>query len=404
MEIKMSKKQEILFLAAVFSSCIACVGTIVFNVVVNEVYNVYSAGIADTMVSIINIVLLVSSPFVPVMCARLGSKTTMIIGAALFSFAGLFTMTVEHTGYILAMRLLTGLGISICNTVGTVMINDAYSDLEKRGKVLGWYMIAMGGCGVLVGMVAGNLAASNWKNVFYSHILGVVVLVLTILFVPNVFNKTGGNAEGAGEGTEKKKGGMSLGGTFWMLAAIFALFNIFANFMQFYAAVYVEENAIGNPALLTGYYSSVVQGVGAVVGLIYGAVYGKMRHQTATGAFLLQTVSYLLCYIFPSMATLMINGIATGYMLTVCFSWFFAIAPATVPKESSNFAVGLLQAFYGMTFLIPYLLTAMRGLTGGTFTPTVLICGIVLAVLTAALFVICQSRIGKLKLEEQEEA
>lgn len=399
MSIEMSKKKEWLFLISIFVSCIGCVGTIVFTVVINEVYKVYPTGITDTMISIVNVVIFASSPVIPWMCKKLGSKTTMIIGAVLFTFAGLFTFSFDNVIFIFVMRILTGVGVAICNVVGTILIADAYPNLERRNKVLGWYMIAMGGAGTICGVVCGYLAANNWLNVFLAHLLGIFIIVFSVFFIPGELNKISTTTDMEKQPEKKaSKSNVHLGKVFWIFALIMTVTKIFSDINQYYVSVYVEENAIGNTAVLAGYFSSVVQFVGAAIGLIYGWIYKKAKRQTGTLSFLASALSYLLLAVHPSVPLLMLSGVLSGFTLTVMFSYFFAICPSIVPAEKANLSIGILQALLYSVFLIPYLVSFMMKFTGGLFTPICYLVAVVLGILTIIMFILSS------KLELSEEA
>ena len=394
MGLELSKKKEWMFLITMFLSCFICVGTITFYCVLNEVYELFPLGTANAMTSSLNLTVCISAFIIPWICNKIGSKNVMILGSLCYA-VGVFTFSIENSVYVFAMLIISSFGVAIANVVGTIMIADVYKDLGRRNKVLGWYMIAMGGAGTFFGVIAGYLGQHVWKHAFYINFLGILFLVMTILFVPSELNQIS-LAKASEKKNTAEKASVHLGKSFWILCILMAVSKMFCDISSNFVSIYIEENALGNATLLSGYFSSVIQLSGAIVGLIYGFIYKKVKRNTGALAILSSTCAYLLLAIHPCVPLMMLSAVLSGFTLTVNFSYFFAIAPTVVPKEKSDLAIGILQAALYSVCLTPYLVTFLEGFTGQLFTPVCWIAMVVLGIMTVLLFIAC----NKLELPE----
>jgi len=112
---------------------------------------------------------------------RIGRKTVLIAATLEFALGALLTTQVTSPGFLLGIRLITGLGIGAA-LPNAVALCSEYSPASRRSTLL---VVVL--CGITLGSVAAGLVAARvipvygWPSVFW--IGGIAPLLLTPLLV-----------------------------------------------------------------------------------------------------------------------------------------------------------------------------------------------------------------------------
>jgi EmrB/QacA subfamily drug resistance transporter len=117
----------------------------------------------------------------------LGQRTLFFAGIALFTVASAACGLAPSPGWLIAFRAVQGLGAALLMPQ-TLAILTMVFPAERRGAAFGvWGAVA--GVATVAGPTLGGLlvTAFDWRYIFFINLpVGVVVLVLTVLIVPDL--------------------------------------------------------------------------------------------------------------------------------------------------------------------------------------------------------------------------
>jgi len=117
---------------------------------------------------------------------RLGRARVFKAGLALFTLASLLCSVAPSLGWLIAFRMLQGVGASMLNPVAMSIIRNVFTDARERAHAIGMWGATIGLSLALGPVVGGGLVESvGWRSIFWINIpVGLLALVLTMRFVP----------------------------------------------------------------------------------------------------------------------------------------------------------------------------------------------------------------------------
>lgn len=117
---------------------------------------------------------------------RIGRRRVFRTGLVLFTAGSLACSLAPGLGWLIAFRVVQGLGASMLNPVALSIITHAFPDPRERARAIGLWGTTVG-LSLAAGPVVGGLlvASAGWRSIFWINIpVGVAALVLAALFVP----------------------------------------------------------------------------------------------------------------------------------------------------------------------------------------------------------------------------
>ena len=117
---------------------------------------------------------------------RIGRRRVFQAGLVLFTVGSLACSLAPTLGWLIAFRVMQGLGASMLNPVALSIITHAFPDPRERARAIGLWGTTVG-LSLAAGPVVGGLlvASAGWRSIFWINIpIGVAALVLTAMFVP----------------------------------------------------------------------------------------------------------------------------------------------------------------------------------------------------------------------------
>ncbi|MFI9101817.1 MFS transporter [Streptomyces fildesensis] len=117
---------------------------------------------------------------------RIGRRRVFQTGLVLFTAGSLACSLAPGLGWLIAFRVVQGLGASMLNPVALSIITHAFPDPRERARAIGLWGTTVG-LSLAAGPVVGGLlvASAGWRSIFWINIpVGVAALVLAALFVP----------------------------------------------------------------------------------------------------------------------------------------------------------------------------------------------------------------------------
>jgi EmrB/QacA subfamily drug resistance transporter len=116
---------------------------------------------------------------------RLGRARVFQFGLGLFTAASLGCSVAPTTGWLVAFRVLQGVGGSMLNPVAMSIIRNTFEDPRERARAIGIWGAVVGVSLALGPVLGGVLAELSWRAVFLVNIpIGLAAIVLTARFVP----------------------------------------------------------------------------------------------------------------------------------------------------------------------------------------------------------------------------
>ena len=120
------------------------------------------------------------------MADRLGRRLVFQTGLALFTLASMLCSVAPSLGWLIAFRMLQGIGGSMLNPVAMSIIRNVFTDARERAQAIGMWGATVGISLALGPILGGALVQSvGWRSIFWINVpVGIVALALTMRFVP----------------------------------------------------------------------------------------------------------------------------------------------------------------------------------------------------------------------------
>lgn len=116
---------------------------------------------------------------------KIGKKRLLLIGSLLFAIGGLAGMAITNIYYIIATRLIEGLGAGIVLTVSMMLIPEIFSNQKKVDKLMGFNGVMTSLFAIIITMTTGIVAQVNWKMPFLFYMGGFVLFILQMMYIPS---------------------------------------------------------------------------------------------------------------------------------------------------------------------------------------------------------------------------
>jgi len=118
------------------------------------------------------------------LCRLMRTRTLALTGLALYVAAGAGAFFVDNLGLLLVLRAVLGVSVGMIMPLSTGLL-AFYFRPEEQGRLMGLSaaMNQMGG--VVATLLAGVLAAIEWRYAFLVYLAGLVAAVLVAVLLPN---------------------------------------------------------------------------------------------------------------------------------------------------------------------------------------------------------------------------
>lgn len=375
-----------LALAALFLSSMCTMGDLVIGPAVAEVYRAF----ADSPSWLVNLGVtgpaLVGLPFglaTGAACDHMDKKVIMVTGFAAFTVGAVFGAAVEDVRYFVSMRLLaTGVGWGITNTAALSILAEMFEDDGDHGKYVGWYNAAISVIGAALAAVAGGLAVSAWKNVYFAYLAAIPVLIMLVAFLPRfpphrstamhvetVRGKSTSSAAALARDLLRQQPRGSAPGWWRKLAPLtlqtFAVALLYF-VMLYLISLYVTDADIGDESF-TGMLTSVMTVSTALGSLVFGSAYRRLGNAVCLPALFAISSSFFALSYWPNAAMAPIAVAVAGLAWPFCFCYFYTHCTELVPAAKQSTATSVVASANGLAVTgCSYLLTGAIEMTGGS--------------------------------------
>lgn len=368
MSIKMSKVRTFLFALTCFLSSFTIMWQMYEVVIINELYVVFPdhAGIITGILSWPALITAFASLLAGWLLKKISTKTELII-AGILMLTGLVPIFSGNVYVLLVCSIVMAAAAGFSNTAGMAVISEVFIDDNKRSRMMGWYNAAMSLLSCLITLAGGILAVQGWQIGFNIYWFVVPMLLLCIVFLPNIRpqDRVGDETETAGA-----KSGGGFGARFWMFfLSVFIFCIAYCPFFS-YISLYISENNLGGTDF-TGIASTLTTVGSFVSGLVFGALFARMHRTLNLLFYILPIFVYAMMYFVPGQAVTVVGCLIYGICYGGVFTFIYAYPGYCVPMEKLGFAMGLMTMNYSVAiFLGVYVGEWLMNAKDGSITAT----------------------------------
>lgn len=123
------------------------------------------------------------------LASKFGKRNIILFGALLWTISGLLPMTLDNFPAILISRIFLGVSLGLIQPIGTSMIADFYTG-DQRAALMGIQSAIIGISGTVLTYAIGILLTIGWRYAFLIYLVGLIVFLLTLLFLPRHITST----------------------------------------------------------------------------------------------------------------------------------------------------------------------------------------------------------------------
>jgi MFS family permease len=356
-------RKTLLKVAVISTSAIAYFASIV-NPILGELSLAFPDAdpvVVRSVATLPSAMLLIFS-FVSERITRVFGKRKVLLMATSFLFVGgIAPAFVGGLGFLLAMRLVYGIGYGLGYPLAIASIMDYFIGAERVvligrntgvGAILGIFLQLLGGC----------LATLTWRSAFWGYLLVSVVFLLVFFGYPKT-DENGFVSRRAA--SDAKKGGAKLEA----LSLFFAILSFFTSvgIWAFYTNVAIVctreniANSVGASVILSVYPLMTF-----VVGLVFGPIFARLRYYTGSLGLLLLGLGFL----FLSGAHSFALFVCISVMMGIGFGMYFSaiqLAIGAVVKNPRSMPIAVSSRAFCMglgQFTSPYVMTLLTQIAG----------------------------------------
>jgi MFS family permease len=269
-----------------------------------------------------------SNPVVGVLFARIGARTTMLLGASLTVLTSISLAALQNLGVLYATLMVSGFAIA-ATTVLPAQTLVTHWFAEFRGRAMGLTMLGIGAGGFLLPPFNEFLIrVVGWRRAWVVAALSMALIVIPLIAVfvrtrpsdlglqPDRANPDGsdtGSSLGAIRGVPVKRAVATP--TFWLLVGIFLLQLIGVSALNFHFVPFATQEIGFSPQQAAFYYGLAV-GFSIAGRLLFGWLADRWRPTV------LMAITLLLLALGPAVVELLIVrlGLRESRLL-----WLYAV-------------------------------------------------------------------------------
>lgn len=321
--------------------------------VIKEYFADESPMLIQMIISMPALFIFLTNLIFPELCRRFSTRTLVMAGLLLYTLGGIAAGFFSNIYLLLIMRALVGIGVGIIMPMSTGLLTYYFAGDGLDGLMgLSSAMNQMGG--VVATLLAGLLAAVNWRAAFLVYLLGLLSIVLIALFLPD-------DRLDSGEGTKITVRSLKEYAPFTL-----AMFLVMMSFF-----IYPS-----NCAIETAKEGIIPQGMVAVVmafadlvafggGLLFARINQTIGNRTRLAAPLSFLIGYILLIAPGGWAGGLTGAAFIGFANGVGIPYLISSASRKAGRLAVTTAIPMLSAaLYIAQFSTPILLNLLDRLPG----------------------------------------
>ena len=300
------------------------------------------------IVSLPALFIIVTNLCFPLLCRVAKTKSIAVAGLVLYIVSGTGAFFMEDISAILILRALLGVSVGMIMPLSTGLLSY-YFPPEDQSRLMGLCAAMNQIGGVIATLIAGVLAKVGWNYAFLVYSMGLFVLILVLLFLPN-------------ERLDAPKGS---GGFFRNLKrfypSVLGMLLLMIGFFIFptnFSAVCVKTTNL-DPIAVT-IIMVALDVVAVLVGVVFGGMMRWFRLSVKYFAPTFFLLGYLCFAISQSLPSLLVGCLFIGIANGIGVPYLNTIASIKAGQEAATTVMPLLSAaLYAGQFLSPLVATPL---------------------------------------------
>jgi EmrB/QacA subfamily drug resistance transporter len=183
-----SRRKLIILLSCCLSLLIVSMDSTIVNVALPAIHGELRASLSQLqwIIDIYTLTLASLLMLAGALADRFGRRRVFQIGLGVFALGSLMCSLAPSVGFLIAARLVQGVGGSMLNPVAMSIITQVFTDRMERARAVGvWGAVV--GISTAIGPIVGGLLIDSlgWHAVFWINLpICALAIVLTAIFVP----------------------------------------------------------------------------------------------------------------------------------------------------------------------------------------------------------------------------
>lgn len=378
-------KKFTIMLICIPSALMVALLTPIANLILEE-YSQYPVALVTMIQTVPNLSVMVGLILAPILVKKISAKVLVLAGLLIYSVSGFLPVVVTGFYAVLLLRVLTGIGCGLLLPLQATFA-AAYPEKE-RASIMGLTVTVscLGAAGLVV--VAGIMAASGWRNVFWLYLACMIPFVLSLIFLPS--NPEVAEAEGA-EAQSATGSGKSITDFMPILVVYYVILiasYLCVTILGPELAPYLASTGLGD-ATVSGLLMSFSMVGSLLSGIVMGAYLNTLKTLSMPSVFLFSAIGCALMWIAPNIpvvgAGVFIIGFFSAMVVAAINYELSLVLPLDVFTTSS--AITNLFTFV-LQFIAPLVFLAILNMVGGSFRGVFLVYTVFLAVMVVVSYIL----------------
>lgn len=370
---------------AVLAQAFVVMGILIASTVFGEIAGTFPDASLTAVQLIMSLAMIASLVFTLVagfLGNMLDKKMLSVIAMVFLLIGGLLPVfmhgSITHL-YISSLLIGVGQGILMTNIASICSI---LFEGETQSKMFGWQTAMQNGGSVVLMLIAGYLARTGWSNAYWSFLVVIVAIVVTLMWLPKI------PPTAQTDQVTEKTGLILPPANVFVISVLLAFY--FAAYSTFFLniPIYITVEGLGDPRLI-----SVVMSVSTIMGFIGGIIFAYVLK--VTGRFtiamsaLITAIGYIILVAAPNMVTVFVAAVCSG----TAFAWAISggiqvVSDTVIPEQLSN-SMGVYMAFTSLgAALSPVIINALATLVPIEGTLAAFITSSVILIILTIVFII----------------
>ncbi|MCR4853102.1 MAG: MFS transporter [Prevotella sp.] len=278
------------------------------------------------------------------------TRAIALTGLLLYVIAGAGCFFVDDIYVLLVLRAVLGISVGLIMPLSTGLL-AFYFPPEEQARLMGLSAAMNQLGGVVATLLAGMLAAIEWRYAFLVYLLGLIAVVMVVLWLPD---EQLGSANKRGKAFEPRQLLKFHPSVLGMLLLMMIFFVFPTNFAV----------TASHASLSVGVITGIMVGLDVVaflVGLVFGQLMSRYRDAIKYFAPIFFLVGYV-CYCFVDVAWLIVGSAFIGIANGVGVPYLNTIASIKGGRNSATTVMPLLSAaLYLGQFVSPLVVGPLAG-------------------------------------------
>ena len=282
--------------------------------------------------------------------SRISSKTIAVSGLLFYIIGGCGAGFVNNVYFLLAFRIILGIGVGLIMPLSTGLI-AYFFDKNEQSKLMG-YSSAMNNLGgIIATALSGYLVSLNWRYSFAIYLLGLLVMIMVIMFLPKAEMSR----------TKNKLDRETIRNIAPYVSAMFITMVVFYTVPSNFSMIVTKENLV--PTSFIGLLMSVQNIIAFITGLTLSVIVKKIGGYTKYFASAMMILGFFSLSFTANIVMLIIGLIAIGIGMGTLAPILNTQISFRVDKDKMTSAMAIMSAMlYLGQFLSPILIDGLQSL------------------------------------------